>query len=524
MTTAVSRDATPVEGEPEQALATRPTPPHGGPRLGRGAGRFASISTRIVVAYLALLAGAIVLSLLFIRQALLVRLDQQISSHLVQEQGEFRSLAGGIDPTTAEPFGTDLEGILDVYFDRNVPNEGEVLLGIVDGRAGQDHLVYEEHASDAPFDPRTNDQLVQEWSRVTDSESATTVTDEGDPVTYSAVAIRAQDRRLGVFVVANFPAAERAEVNTVVQVGALMSGVVLLVASLIAWTLTRGMLRPLRELTSTTESISVTDLTRRIPVHGRDEVARLARTFNDMLERLEQAFAVQRGFVDDAGHELRTPITIIRGHLELLEEDEDPVERRRTMTLVLDELDRMSRMVNDLLLLAKAEQPDFLNLGTVDIEALTQEVRSKAGALAPRDWRTEGRSRGIIVGDRQRLTQALVQLADNAARHTGHGDAIWIGSALVDGEARLWVRDSGPGVAAQDRDRIFGRFARSTRVGGGEGTGLGLAIVKAIAEAHHGRIEVGGAPGTGAQFTMFVPVDQPPAAEPTSDVHPGRLP
>jgi signal transduction histidine kinase len=130
------------------------------------------------------------------------------------------------------------------------------------------------------------------------------------------------------------------------------------------------------------------------------------------------------------------------------------------------------------------------------------------------------------VGDRQRLTQALVQLADNAARYTGRGDPIWLGSAVVDSEARLWVRDSGPGVAPQDRERIFGRFARATRAGGGEGTGLGLAIVKAIVEAHHGRIEVGAAPAGGARFTLFVPVDQPPPPEDvsTSEVHPGRLP
>ena len=120
-------------------------------------------------------------------------------------------------------------------------------------------------------------------------------------------------------------------------------------------------------LADTARSISETDLTRRIPVSGRDEIAELARTFNAMLDRLEAAFATQRAFVSDASHELRTPITIVRGHLELL--GDDPQERRETIALVTDELDRMSRFVDDLLLLAKAERDDFLRVGRASSSA-----------------------------------------------------------------------------------------------------------------------------------------------------------
>jgi signal transduction histidine kinase len=197
----------------------------------------------------------------------------------------------------------------------------------------------------------------------------------------------------------------------------------------------------------------------------------------------------------------------VRGHLELL--GDDPEERRATIALVTDELDRMSRFVNDLLLLAKAGRPDFLDLGEMELGALTDELLDKAVALAPRRWQLEARGEALVHADRQRLTQAIVGLAQNAVQHTSDGDPIWIGSAVDGGEAELWVRDSGPGIPVADQERIFERFARG-QVGPrrSEGAGLGLAIVKAIAEAHGGRVQLWSHPGAGATFTVVVPVQR----------------
>jgi len=235
------------------------------------------------------------------------------------------------------------------------------------------------------------------------------------------------------------------------------------------------------------------DLTRRIPVAGRDDVAALAETFNAMLDRLERAFAVQRQFVDDAGHELRTPITIVRGHLELM--GDDPAEREETVRLVTDELDRMSRIVEDLLLLAKAERPDFVTPEPVQLAELTADVYVKARTLGDRDWRLAEIADREARLDPQRITQAMVQLAQNAVQHTATGQTIRIGSRADGERIELYVADSGPGVRPEDTELIFERFRRGTTRRGarGSGAGLGLSIVKAIAEGHGGRVRLQGA-------------------------------
>jgi signal transduction histidine kinase len=318
---------------------------------------------------------------------------------------------------------------------------------------------------------------------------------------------------LGAFAVVNFPAFEHAEIDGAMRVAVAAAAVVLIVALMLAWAMARRVLEPVRALAATTRSITETDLTQRIAIHGADEVSQLAGNFNEMLDRLENAFRAQQQFVDDAGHELRTPITIVRGHLELLEDD--PQRRRDTIDLVTDELDRMSRIVNDLLVLARSRQPAFLELDLVEVAEVTEQVHAKATALGERGWEVEHVAHGHILADRQRLTQAIMQLAQNAVDQTSSRDRIWIGSTMDEGEARFFVRDEGPGIAPEDQERIFERFTRANdvRPPSPTGAGLGLAIVRAIAEAHHGRIELESTPGAGATFTIAIPISQPPAAD-----------
>jgi signal transduction histidine kinase len=472
-------------------------------RLTAALGRtFSGARPRILAACILLLALSTVTSILFIRHILMTRLDEEINTQLTQEVGEFRRLVGGRDPRSGQPFGSDVRAIFDVFFSRNVPGEGEALISLVNGR------IYKTKSSvEGALDVPELRGLTRRWAAQRAPKADHVETSQG-PLLYLSVPIGTRARNLtGTFVVANFPAEARREIDNAIRVAGQVSLAVFVVASLLAWGLVGRVLAPLRLLNETARSITETDLTRRISVTSNDEVSQVATTFNDMLDRLESAFIAQRQFIDDAGHELRTPITVIRGHLEVL--GEDPVEREETLALVMDELDRMGRIVNDLLLLAKAQESDFLSLETVEVRSLITEVHAKARSLATRQWTLEAERSGIIVGDRQRLTQALMQLAQNAVQHTTEGDTVGLGAAMHNNEARFWVTDTGPGVPLEEQERIFERFARG-RNGHrqSEGAGLGLSIVLAIAEAHGGRIELWSRPPAGATFEIVVPADQ----------------
>ena len=462
-----------------------------------------SLRTRILAWFIGLLAVATTASVVVTYEVLLIRLDQRIDAELAQEAAELRRLASGNDPETGRPFGSRVQRVFEVYLERNVPSRQEALITFVDGRP------FLRSRQVVPYRLDSDPELVSQWGGLREPDRGRISTPAGR-VEYLAVPVRGGDSE-GVFVAAIFRDRLKGEADAAARAAVAVALAVLLLGSLLAWRLANRVVRPVSALTRTARSISETDFRGRIPVHGRDEVAQLGTTFNEMLDRLERAFASQRRFVDDAGHELKTPLTVVRGHLELLEDD--PEERRGTLALVMDELDRMGRIVQDLLLLAKHDQPDFLNLATVDVGGLTDELQAKVTALAARQWLLEGRGRGVIVADRQRLTQAVLQLAQNAARYSNGADSIGLGSAVTDGEARFWIRDRGPGIPVEEQQKIFERFSRGSGERRSEGAGLGLAIVRAIAEAHHGRVELESRPSAGSTFTVIIPVDQPPPRE-----------
>jgi two-component system OmpR family sensor kinase len=338
---------------------------------------------------------------------------------------------------------------------------------------------------------------------LTGSERGAVGTPAGS-VEYLAVPLLGQQGPTrGVFVAAIFRDRESGEVSDALRVVVGVGLGMLLVGSVLAWLLADRVLRPVTNVTEAARSISGGDLSRRIPDAGHDEIGVLTQTFNDMLARLETAFANQQRFVNDAGHELRTPITIVRGHLELLEDD--PQERAETLALVMDELDRMSRIVDDLLTLAKWEQPDFLRPAAFELGAFADDVLAKASAIGPRDWQLDAVTDATVVADRQRVTQALMQLAQNAVQHTEEGDEIGLGVFAGNGEMRFWVRDTGPGIPFEEQAHVFDRFYRAGGERRSEGAGLGLSIVQAIAGAHGGRIELASVPGSGATFTIILP-------------------
>jgi two-component system, OmpR family, sensor kinase len=463
-----------------------------------------SLRSRLLLSYLFLLAIALLAAVLAVRQVLIVRLDDRVSEDLQQEVQEFETLAAeGVDPETGRPFGSDVNTLFDTYLERNVPDDDEVLITVP--QRGTPQRVNGDNATRFTFS-----DFIQEW-RTLERVARGDVETPGGDVRYVAVPVEGEGRTLGTFVVAIFVADERQQVDEAVRIVALVSLAVLALGSLAAFSIVGRVLSPLSDLRDAARSVSGTQMSQRIDVEGDDEVAELARTFNGMLDRLEVAFASQREFIRDVSHELRTPIAVSRGHLELLAGGhlKGEEERAAAVALVTGELDRMNRFVFDLLLLAKAESPNFLQLETVPLSEFVNEVADKAQATARRAWRRDAKSSVSIVADRQRLTQAVMNLVSNAVEHTKEDDEIEIGAEVRGMEVSIWVRDTGVGIPASEQRQIFTRFKR----GGGsaqlyEGTGIGLAIVRAIAEAHGGRVRVTSKPGAGARFDLILPVEQ----------------
>ena len=456
--------------------------------------RAASARTRILGWYVLLLALALAAALLLQRSFLLNQVSADADLGLDQEVGELRQLVElGVDPETGEPFGGDLARIFETFLQRNVALAGEAVFTIVDG---------EPYVRDRAGDVFTGSPLVETWAQVTTPTRDEVTTDSG-LIRYLAVPMLFDGDVEGVFVVTLNMEDRLAQVDSAIRVGALVYGSIFVIASAVAWWAAGRVLRPLRLLDEAAQSISESDLTRRISVDGDDELAALAVTFNGMLDRLEDAFATQRRFVDDAGHELRTPITVIRGQLELL--GDDPDEREETVELVTGELDRMSRIVEDLLALAKAEQPDFIQPHPVDLVEFVEALAAKGSSLSDRSVEGETVGPAVIEADEQRLAQAVMNLIRNAIEHTPARAGIHVGGSADDSESRIWVRDEGPGIPETELDRIYDRFARGqTGRRSTDGAGLGLAIVKAISEGHGGAVELETGPD-GSKFTIVIP-------------------
>lgn len=456
-----------------------------------------SRSSRLRILGWILLPTAVVLALSWIttRAVLLDRLDDGIDLELAGEVSELRLLAErGVDPGTGLPFA-DPGTLLRQYLARSIPDPNETMFAVVDGRV-------EARTADTP--PVRLDSLPQVVSATTGLQSVTygDIATEAGNVRYVAVPVSVEGSpSQGALVVGIFRDLESTDIEDSLTTWLLLSLGGLVMATAIGWFVAGRVLAPVRQMADTARQVSAEQLGRRIPLTERgDELDDLAMSFNGMLDRLDRSFAAQRSFVDDAGHELRTPLTIIRGNLELMEARPD--ERAQSIAIALDEVDRMSRIVHDLQTLTKASQPGFIKPEPIECAEIIDDVVARAGALGDRTWVIDAREGGLIMADRQRLTQALIQLADNAVKHTSPGDEIGIGGSASQGTVRLWVRDTGNGVSDADRDRIFERFVSA---GGGDGAGLGLSIVSAIAEGHRGSVHCEDTPGGGATFILTLP-------------------
>ncbi len=304
--------------------------------------------------------------------------------------------------------------------------------------------------------------------------------------------------------------------RTLIGVLVLLTIILMLLVGLSTWFLTRQALAPLATVTEVATRITqADDLSRRIPASkaGGDEVGKLIRAFNETLERLENLFNTQRRFTADVSHELRTPLTVIKGEVGLMrltgsvdEESIGNIER---------EVDRLTRLVGDLLLLSQAESGRLmLDMAEVDLDTVLLEVYQQARTLAG-DKVTVSLSeidQVHIIGDRDRLKQVLLNLAANAIQYSPAGKSVTLGLQRADDRVKLFVQDTGPGISPKDLPHIFDRFFRAERSrkrSSSSGFGLGLSIADWIVKKHNGRIEVSSEEGQGTLFTVWLPLTQP---------------
>jgi two-component system, OmpR family, sensor kinase len=321
-------------------------------------------------------------------------------------------------------------------------------------------------------------------------------------------------------------------ISTLITIELVVSGLMLLLLATAAFVLIRASLRPLREIEATAAAIAHGDLSRRVPDRPeRTEVGRLAAALNHMLGRLESAFRARaeseaaarrseerlRRFVADAGHELRTPLTAIRGFAELYRRDgtQPTAERDRIVERIETRAADMGTLVEELQLLARLDRPRPLERTPVDLVTVVAGAVSEARVLAPErtiDLDVRGEAAYLIAGDEPGLRQVVVNLLENARRHTPPGTPVQVllRAGRLEGRAAalLEVADRGPGLTSEQRERVFERFYRvdPSRSRHDGGSGLGLAIVAALVTAHDGQVSVDATAGSGCTFRVLLPL------------------
>lgn len=345
------------------------------------------------------------------------------------------------------------------------------------------------------------------------------------PVSYLTVAspIREGRSTLGVVVVAASLARLQVESAQVALLAASEAAVALLVAVISAYLILRRVLRTVGAVTETAVDASQGDLTKRIGYQGvDDEVGRMAAAFDGMLTRISATVSSQRQLLADVSHQLRTPLTVARGHLEVLGRtgSDDPGEVRETTALVIEELNQMSSLVDQLLLLGHSLESDFIQVDQVDLRSFMADLKAASTVLADRNWALAEVPDAVLLVDQAKLRGALLNLIDNAVKATQEGDSIKL-FATCDGGVTLGVSDTGSGIDPALQAVVFDRFRRADPPDQ-RGSGLGLALVRAIAQGHGGSVQLESAVGQGTTVTIILPPSclQPPEPAEARDGQP----
>ena len=341
--------------------------------------------------------------------------------------------------------------------------------------------------------------------------------DQGVPFRLLSVPIRHTDRLVSILRVGTSLYPTEKMLQRLLLALLIASPIAIIVSLLGGWFLAGRALKPVNVITRAAERIADGDLTQRITSpRSTDEIGRLASVFNDMIARLEISFRQIRQFSADASHELRTPLTITKGETELaLRRPRAAEDYKQALESNLEEIDRMSRIVDELLFLSRADLGEIkMTMTEIRFDELVREVQLQATVLG-QDRQVETVIEHVdsltIIGDELRLRELLLNLVDNAIKYSHPNSKVQISLTALGTQAELKVRDFGIGISSIEQQRIFDRFYRTdtARAHTSKGTGLGLAICKWIVEVHQGTIEITSSTDTGSCFTVLLPIYLP---------------
>ncbi|VEP12003.1 Histidine kinase [Hyella patelloides LEGE 07179] len=461
--------------------------------------KFIEVRTQILLCYLGLLAILMGISIPTVHNVIFQRIDSRLRAEIASEIAEFES---DFDLKKNQNLSQVKQSAIAYLRNDLVEKEQYFIILLEDNFFQSIPVIY-----DLPQSLQPNSQLIERLISQKETVSGEFQTQELEvgKIIYRTFLFDTPGQDKGVFLVARATYSEYKEAALAMRLIVIVTTTLFLLTSIGAWFISDWILKPLRLMSATAKQISEKDLSQRLSILGQGEMAQVASTFNAMMERLEKAFQTQKSFVRNASHELKTPITIIQGHLDLM--GEDPEEQHETQAIINEQLDRMTRLVEDLLILTRVEQPEFLQPELIEIEVFTQKLFQKAKVFTEANLQLEKVGQGKLYIDPKRLTQAIMNLIENAVQHTPLGGKISIGSVCNESDVRFWVRDTGMGIAHSDRKQIFNPFARAAHsYRRSNGFGLGLSIAQAIVSACGGSIILDSLPGKGSTFTLIFPV------------------